>query len=151
MLHTTSLLPTIDMDFLKFFLLLLSANFLYQQKVFAKLPSALRPRTRSDFIFIVFVLDLSSVPGSRKRFDTTRRAFKRKRGSSREPRSVPVSGEPSRHGPQSQVNATCSIHLGTHSLSTHLYTHVCTNRDSFAFLLFHTLTFHFIQSTFFEA
>ncbi|XP_073959165.1 uncharacterized protein isoform X2 [Choristoneura fumiferana] len=52
--------------------------------------------------------DLSSVPGSRKRFDTTRRAFKRKRGSSREPRSVPVSGEPSRHGPQSQDSESTS-------------------------------------------
>ncbi|XP_063529917.1 uncharacterized protein LOC134741079 isoform X1 [Cydia strobilella] len=54
--------------------------------------------------------DQSSAAG-KKRFDGSKRAFKRKRA--REPRSVPLSGEPSRHEPQQQDSESTRYSVGS--------------------------------------
>ncbi|XP_061729488.1 uncharacterized protein LOC133534411 isoform X1 [Cydia pomonella] len=54
--------------------------------------------------------DQSSATG-KKRFDGSKRAVKRKRA--REPRSVPLSGEPSRHGPQQQDSESTRYSMGS--------------------------------------
>ncbi|XP_063617774.1 uncharacterized protein LOC134790769 isoform X2 [Cydia splendana] len=54
--------------------------------------------------------DQSSAAG-KKRFDGSKRAIRRKRA--REPRSVPLSGEPSRHGPQLQDSESTRYSVGS--------------------------------------
>ncbi|XP_047989822.1 uncharacterized protein LOC125229080 isoform X2 [Leguminivora glycinivorella] len=54
--------------------------------------------------------DESSAAG-KKKFDGSKRAVKRKRA--REPRSVPLSGEPSRHGPQQQDSESTRFSVGS--------------------------------------
>ncbi|XP_063364461.1 uncharacterized protein LOC134653086 isoform X2 [Cydia amplana] len=54
--------------------------------------------------------DQSSAAG-KKRFDGSKRAVRRKRA--REPRSVPLSGEPSRHGPQQQDSESTRYSVGS--------------------------------------